>query len=72
MMHHDALQTPTAGQAQFNVSTVKRGKHKESGQALHAAFLDKNSYDEYTDEELLQVVISPISFCVRCTGRSPL
>ena len=56
MMHHDCLDTPTPGQAQVNASLIKRGKTKETGQAMHVAFLERNPYDQFSTEELEQVI----------------
>jgi len=55
MMHHDALETPSAGQALVNASVVRRGKTKETGEVAHAAFLEKSPYADFTTEELQQV-----------------
>lgn len=57
MMHHDCLDTPTPGQAMVNASLIKRGKTKETGQAIHMSFLDRNPYEQYSTEELEQVCI---------------
>ena len=63
MMHHDCLDTPTPGQAQVNASLIKRGKTKETGQAMHVAFLERNPYDQFTTEELEQVIQGTLVFC---------
>ena len=55
MMHHDALETPTAGQALANATVVKRGKSKETGQSMHLGYLERNPYEDFSTEELLEV-----------------
>ncbi|XP_067945595.1 cell division cycle 5-like protein [Watersipora subatra] len=54
MMHHDALETPTAGQAMANATVVKRGKSKETGQTQHMNYLERNPYEDFTMDELLE------------------